>query len=327
MTTDNLTQRLEAIDQSADFADPGTYMALLYPEEASQADATQADTTPAPAPAPQAQAPAVAAPAPVESSAPAAPAETKDQPVAGVLTKDGKNYLPFSVLDSTRQRARELAEANDRLQAELKALKEGTSTAESQAAATAAADALGLTDEELADIEESIPAVGKLAKGFKALQQQLQQVQAAAPAPAAAEPAVDVQTLIDERPLLAKWQAKGGAIWHEAVALDQQLQADPTWASRPAADRFTEVQRRIAEDFGIPLPSASTPTPPAAAPAAPNPAPPPVQTSTVTPTLTDFNGSPAAVGDPMANLAVGQMVDRAANMSVEELRRMVGISY
>lgn len=323
MTTDNLTQRLESLDQGADFADPGTYAALLYPDEASQVDEPKADTTTAPAP--QAQAPA---PAPVDSSTPAAAAETKDRPVDGVLTKDGKHVLPFEVLASTRARARDLAEANDRLQQELQALKDGKSTPESQAAATAAVEDLELTDEELRDLEDIIPAVGKMAKGFKAMQQTLQELQSAPPPATAPAPQVDAQALIDQRPLLARWQAKGGAIWNEAVSLDQQLQVDPEWALKSDGERFTEVQRRIAEDFGIPIPgapnvsaqspSAATPTPPA---------PPPVQTSTVTPTLSDFNGSPVAVGDPMANMAVGQQVDKAAGMSVEELRRMVGISY
>ena len=44
-------------------------------------------------------------------------------------------------------------------------------------------------------------------------------------------------------------------------------------------------------------------------------------------TLTDFNGTAAAVGDPLKGMAVGQMVDATNSMSIEEIRRMVGLSY
>lgn len=340
--SDELTRRLETLDQGVDFADPNTYTALLYPEEATATVASQAETTAAPAPAAApASAPAAPAPAPVEaaapaaapavdSSAPAAAAQPTGAEVAGVMTRDGKNFLPFAVLESTRARARELAETNDRLQRELQALKEGQSTVTSQADAAAAVEALDLSDDELADLEEQIPAVGKLAKGFKALQLQLQAVQstaAPAPAPTAEDPATSVQALIDQHPLLARWQAKGGAIWSEAVALDQQLRDnDPAFKALSTAERFAEVQRRIAAEYGIPIPSSAPPTPAPAAPAAQPPAP-AVQSSTVLPTLTDFNGGQVAVVDPMASLPAGQMVDKAREMSLEELRRMVGISY
>lgn len=147
-------------------------------------------------------------------------------------------------------------------------------------------------------------------------------------APAAAvrqEPdeAAAVQAEIDNLPLLTRWQAKGGPVWAAAVELDQALQTDPVWSAKPQGERFAEVQRRVAEDLGIPIP---TPQATTAAPAPQNKAPAPI--AAPSPSITDFNGSaPALPGArPLDGLAVGQAVDKAMSMSLEDIQRMVGVN-
>lgn len=328
MSDTTLAERLETLDNGADFTDHNTYLALLYPEGTATVDEPKAETAAA-APAPEAQAPA-AAPAPVESSAPAAAAENvSEDGAAGVATKDGKRVIPYAVLHDARQtaaanaaRANELTQTVARLQQELEAKQAGDATRTSEAQAQAAA--AQISDEELAELEADMPVVAKLVKGYRELQAKVEQ--APAPAPAAAAPAVDdVQPLIDNQPLLARWQAKGGAMWAEAIQRDAELKDDPAWAAKPVAERFAEVERQLATEYGIPVPAAATPNPPTPAPA-PKPTP-AAAAAPITPTLSDFNGTPTAVVDPMASMAPGQMVDAARNMSVEELRRMVGIAY
>ncbi len=334
MSDSKLIERLDALGEGVDYSNPNTYADLLgYNEVVTEAtppaaSAPQAETaTPAPA-TPQATPPAV-----TESSAPAVTAEpASEADVAGVVTKDGKRTIPYSVLQDARARAAQEAAARQELQQKLEQMQQQLEQAKAGKPTEADAAAhIELTEEELQELAD-FPAMEKLANGYRALQQQLEQVraqQSAQPAPApqqAQVETVNVQDAIDQHSLLVQWQSKGNAAWQEAVRLDQQLQTDPAWAGKSLTDRFAEVQRRVAEDLGIPVPAPAAATPPpAAAPAAqPKPAP---RVEQATPTLTDFNGSPAAVGDPLAGMHVGQMVDATMNMSMEDIRRMAGLSY
>lgn len=330
--SETLTDKLEALDSSADFSDPQTYSNLMgYNDEPQESAPTEpkGETQAEPA----AAAPAAVEPTPAkESSAtPAAATDVVEPAPAGVATKDGKHVIPMTVLTDTRQalqrandRARELAEANERLKQELEARHAVTSPTD-EAQATDAE----MTLAELAEIEADFPQLAaqfaKLAKANEVLQAQVQEVASRSTA-VSAEPQVNLQELIDQRPLLSQWQAKGGLAWRAAVEADNELAADPEWSDKPYAERFAEVERRLADDFGIQQVA------PTAAPAAtpkPGPAQPPAApvTTTVLPTLTDFNGSPATVGDPMAGMPVGKMVDTAMSMDMEALRRMAGLSY
>ncbi len=349
MSDNALIDRIEALSTGADFTNPETYADLLgynQPAQASEAQAAapQAETVQAaeqpaaPAPAAQPEQPAAQA----GNSAPAGAVEANEgEEVAGVATKDGKRVIPYDVLAQTReakkaaeQRERQLAEAHQRALAELEALKSGQSNAASQAQAQAAADLI--SDDELQEIEADIPVVGKLAKAYRQLSQQLanvtQQVHAPQQAATQATEAARIQELIDQRPLLAQWQARGGMAWQSAVALDAKLQADPAWVGKSEAERFAQVERLIAEDFGIQVPSQQPATPtttaapaaaakaaPAAAPVEPAPA--------ALPTLTDLAGRGATSADPLKGLSGGQAVDLAMNMSLEDLRRMAGLTY
>lgn len=331
-----LTDKLDALDASADFSDPTTYSKLLGYDEAPAAEAAPAaqEQPKGETETPAAAAPAVT-PAVTESSATPAAAEPTEQEPAGVLTKDGKHVIPMTVLTDTRNalqrandRIKEMAAAQERMQQELQARQAG-------AADTATAEVPTVTAEELesmrADFPEQAELFAKLVKANEALQTQLQAVASATRQPAAsaaAEQEVNLQELIDQRPLLSQWQAKGGLAWRAAVEADAQLKDDPEWGIKPYAERFAEVERRIAAELGIPIvktqaPAAAPATPPAPA----KPAAASVTPTTVAPTLTDFSGTPATVGDPMAGMPVGKMVDQAMNMDMEALRRMAGLSY
>lgn len=333
MSDQDLATRLEAVNSDADFSDPNLYAKLLgydqegaaVPAPAAEQTTTQGETA-APAPATE------AAPAAPDSTQPPASAETTAEPeIAGALTKDGKHVIPYSVVQDLRttttkqaERIAELQAAMERMQAERQAQAEGTSTAATQAQADAAA--VQFSEDELADLE-AIPAAAKLVKGFQALQQQLATMQSAPPQHAQTQPAPNVeavQSAIDANPLLVKWQAKGGELWQRAVEMDAQLQRDPQWAGKPMAERFAQVQKLVADDYGIPVQSA--PSAPPAAAQQPRPAASPAVRETM-PTLSDFAGGPMAVGDPMAGMSAAQMTDKAMSMSVEDLRKMVGLSY
>lgn len=323
----NLTDKLEALESSADFSDPQTYAQLLYGDEAASETAQE----PKGETAPQTEAAPAEPAAKAESSeAPAAAQEPKQgdiERVDGIATRDGKRIIPYAVLEGERRKVHDL-------QAQLaEALKKVSGTeAENDDLAQRAAQGL-LSEEERLDF----PALAKIEK---ALVDGLAKVSAQpqAPAPAQQQPALSDDEQFDlgiaANPLLAEWMSKGGKEWSRAVAIDKVLRDDPDLASLTYADRFAKVEAMVAAELGIarPTPKADSPAP-APAPAeksgkttGPAKAADPVP-NTVTPTLTDFNGSPATVGDPMAGMPVGRMVDTAMNMDMEALRKLVGLSY
>jgi len=322
----DLTQKLERIE-GADFTDPNFYADLLGYNEAPAAPAVQPQgETAAPAPATQ------PAPAAADSTQPPASAEPAPEQIAGALTRDGKHVIPYQVVQDLRtantakdQRIAELQAAMERMQQEQQAKDNGTSTDASQAQAQAAA--LDFSEDELADYEAL--GVGKLVKGYQALRAQLLAPPVAPAVAPPQQPAAEVdksplQAAIDTMPLLVRWQAKGGAIWSEAVKVDNELRADPQWAGKPMHERFAEVQRRVADDYGIPIPSAPSAPPAAAQPSRPTTS---SEAREVMPSITDFAGGPVAVGDPMQGMSRGQMVDAMMNLSMEDIRKSVGLSY
>lgn len=210
--------------------------------------------------------PPAAAPAAAPAPAPSSSATATEEPT-GILLKDGKRVLPYGVLEQERARAaaerqgREAAEARAaELEQQLKDLQAGGASASEKKDAIAAV----FDERELEDLAETMPAVKKLHDAFIALQQQ---TVAAAPAAApAAKPVAaggedaalqEQQRQIDEAlagtTLLKTWV--GGALFQEAAAVDKQLANEDAWKGKSFAERFAEVERRVATRYGIPIPS------------------------------------------------------------------------
>lgn len=116
-----------------------------------------------------------------------------------------------------------------------------------------------LSDDEIAELAQDIPAIGKLAATVKALKGQLQTATAAAKQQPAADPEFvppylppEVQEDVDEVPELLAWQTNPDqAMFTAAVQMDNYLRAQPAWANKPQAERFAEVVRRVKQDAGI----------------------------------------------------------------------------
>lgn len=320
-----LIEKIEQLGEGSDFTDPATYAKLLYGDEPAQ---PAAEPAPAAAPAPQPQGET----APAESSAtPAAAETTQPEPApAGVATRDGKHVIPYTVLEQERQQRRDAEKRAAEMQAELQRLKEAGATSQQQSAAIESM----FSAEELEELAEDAPAVKKLHDAYTALAAKVKADEAAKEAERAARQqavqdesqdvaAAQANAALAPLPLLTKWRDAGGGLWQDAVALDKQLVNDPAWAAKSMAERFAEVQSRIATQYGIPIPGTPAPSPdPTPTPQQPKPA------AEVLPTLTDFNGGPVVVGkDPLAGLAPGQMVDKAMDMDMEALRKLAGLSY
>lgn len=344
--SNDLATKLDGMDLAdVDVTDPQAVAALMgYDESAQGAPAApnpQGDTaaaapaTPAPAPAPDAQ--AASAPAAESSAAPAAAPAEPPEDIAGVLTKDGKHVIPHRVLQDARtaaslerQRRQELEAANRQLTEQLEALKSGKPVDAPQSGQ--------FTPEQLEQMREDFPAMAPFVDAVAQMQKQLVQASASA-APAAtptqvAEGEVSRASVIDiavaKTPLLNRLRAKAGPLWDEAIAIDNELRADPGFAGKTLDERLAEVQRRMSDQYGLPIeiPRQTTTAAPAAATATAAPAAPNAQAQPVMPTLTDLGGTGVSVAtSPIAGMTPGQMVDKAMSMSMEDLRAMAGLSY
>lgn len=287
-------------DKSRENGPPGDAPAHAVPKE----DAAEVQPAAAATPTPPVADPKPAA-TPAAAASTAAPAAATPPEGEFVEARDGKGRIPYAVLAETRR-------ANAALAAELAALKAGTAAApgttatppataaqrQETEAAAAQAKAGTLTDEQIDALAEKYPAelvdvlkalnntvretagkVGEIETEATELQRQ-DQVQSAQA----------VQDLIDQDPVLSKWQnATDPADWLEAVRLDESLRQTRTWGSKPATERFAEVKRMM----GV-------------APAVVTPPPPPTPTTTTTPTLTAEQQAQARLDAAAAKAAKGR---------------------
>ena len=182
----------------------------------------------------------------------------------GVLAKDGKNFLPFTVLENTRK-AKAAAEARAReLEAEIEKLKSGNATQ-------------GDVDE----VEQKLAALGERAKAaredygdemgslfeelFQGLSSALKETAtlrkdlSSRPTPEDADRAEQqraVREAIDKSPVIAEWESRDDAgsedswfsrsvdVYRRAVA------ADPEFAALSVEERFAALPARVQAVYG-----------------------------------------------------------------------------
>lgn len=184
------------------------------------------------------------------------PDPPKDEPKPqGVLAKDGKHVLPFSVLENTRAKNLELQELARQQAEEIERLKAGKDANPDNAEL--------FSEEMLTALEEEGPAMAAIAKTMRAQQEAIQKLTAEAEARRNAaeqaeqkKAATTVQEAIDANAALAEWQSaqsdspEAQARWEHALKVDSMLRELPAWSNKPMSERFAEVQLRVQRDFG-----------------------------------------------------------------------------
>lgn len=176
----------------------------------------------------------------------------------GVATRDGKHIIPYSVLQSERQRAARaeqlVEEANARLQdleARIAAGDAGASQGAKPGEGARTDDGSQqdeLSDEDLKALEEDFPTVAKQLKRLQAKTEQLeQQLNPVAEKVRSQEQqqarsvADEVQDAIDATPKLAHLQSTDRDAWAQAKELDKLLRANPAYADKSLSERFAKV--------------------------------------------------------------------------------------
>ena len=170
-----------------------------------------------------------------------------------ILAKDGVHTIPYDVLEATRERARQAEERAQQLSAdaakatqlekELNNLKQRAVDAGVDASLL---DDSGLNDEQLKELMEEYPALGK---HLQALTRQISPT-AAAPASVPSAGASPVDVALMQLPELDGWRSGDQDRWDMALVIDGRLQKDPAFAGKSLVQRFQEVERRVKAAFG-----------------------------------------------------------------------------
>jgi hypothetical protein len=235
--------------------------------------------------------------------APEAPPETPKADEAPVLlAKDGKNHIPYSVLENERQQAatlkaqmEELSRKNSLLEKQLQ---------EADIAPKDLPEKIRFTAEQLEDLE----TYGEVGSAVAILAQQnavlMERLESAGVQPAAAA----APTPVDDNPLAAnadtaRWAENDGH-WSVVETVNSVLDNDPVWAGKSLNDRIPEIVRRTKLALGEKSDSDVTATAEAAIQAAQRVAP---------NSLTDVGGEV-----PGQTKSVAEQLSEGSTLDVEE---------
>ena len=222
--------------------------------------------------------------------------EGATEPEKVILAKSGQHTIPYEVLEQSRNEVKVLREqlaASQQAQAErdkLQALME-------KHGINPDVDPDDISQEELAQLAQDYPDLGK---SIAAIASKLQRLEQQA-APQQVTPATNpVQAALQAVPDLMNWREKDQDRFDFAIIVDEKLQADPAWQGKSLDERFAEAARRTKLAFGDEV------TPPTKAPSKEAEKP------------TDFiPSSPSALGQTHHAAPTG--VERFGTMSQTEL--------
>lgn len=200
-----------------------------------------------------------------------------------VLTADGKNTMPFSVVKEARERARgaeeALAEANQSLVAMSEQLKAA------RAGKDLAADATDKTEDELDAMVESVSgeapwireAMTKIVGAVREARSEIAELQGRnqeTDEQARARLQTQSRAALEANPTLVLWQAEAPDLYDEAVSFDALVRKDPGLAKLyPTFERrFNAVVEMVktahaGEEIPLPQPVKAGAEPPKKAPA------------------------------------------------------------
>lgn len=189
----------------------------------------------------------------------------KDEWVDGVQARDGKNILPFGVLQGARDRAeaaeRLVAERAERI-AELE--RQLASGAASKDAAPGAVEVESDDSEAVAFIENELPEVKRLfdrqAAVIARLEASVADLKGSAGAASERNQRNEIQEAIDLNPKLAFIQASNQDLFDAAIRADEMLKVDPKFIGVPLSDRFAKAVAIVEATHGsIDLPGVKRP--------------------------------------------------------------------
>lgn len=168
------------------------------------------------------------------------------EPEKVILAKNGQHAIPYEVLEQSRNEVKLLREqlaASQQAQAErdkLQALME-------KHGINPDVDPDDISQEELAQLAQDYPDLGKSIAAIASKLQRLELQAAPQPVPLAINP---VQAALQAVPDLMSWREKDQDRFDFAIIVDEKLQVDPAWQGKSLDERFAEAARRTKLAFG-----------------------------------------------------------------------------
>ncbi|WP_454010298.1 hypothetical protein [Aeromonas sp. Marseille-Q7275] len=172
--------------------------------------------------------------------------EGATEPEKVILAKSGQHTIPYEVLEQSRNEVKVLREqlaASQQAQAErdkLQALME-------KHGINPDVDPDDISQEELAQLAQDYPDLGKSIAAIASKLQRLEQQAAPQQVTLATNP---VQAALQAVPDLMSWREKDQDRFDFAIIVDEKLQADPAWQGKSLDERFAEAARRTKLAFG-----------------------------------------------------------------------------
>ena len=232
---EDIDKILSALDEGAD---ESAALAAVESGDTGEANASAADHTPG------------------QSDKPAAPDDKQDDPPQEpdeaeppvILAKDGKNQIPYSVLENERQQAAALKAQLEELNRKNALLEQQLTDADIKPKELP--EKVRFTPEQLSELEsygEIGEAVAVLAQQNAALLERLQAENIQPSAGATESPS----NPLAENPDTLRW-AENDAHWGVVETVNAALDADPKWAGQSLEQRIPEIVRRTKAALGEP---------------------------------------------------------------------------
>ena len=173
--------------------------------------------------------------------------EGSEQAEKVVMSKDGKNVIPYEVLAQQREETKRLREENEQLRA--------VAAERDKLAARLEKEGISLTDDQIADLSpeqleelaEDYPGIAPVIKMLSAKLNAIESTSRQSQSTPATNP---VEAALNAVPDLVAWKDGDEDRFSFAVTVDQKLQSDPAWKDKPLNERFAEAAKRTRAAFG-----------------------------------------------------------------------------
>jgi len=211
---------------------------------------------------------AAAAKAAEEAEAAAAAAKEKEEEELPIATRDGKQTIPFEVLQQERQKARDAIARNTELEAELEAARkvtpvDKTVVTEEEAEEFVVTEAMQAKADQLKedwgeDIAEQHINSLRIAFDNEQLRKKIDSLETETSRTSAASKQREetvVQAAIDNSPDMLAWQSGDAAMYDRSLTMhDTLMGTDPTYAAMTWEERFQALPSRVRAAYGMPEP-------------------------------------------------------------------------
>ena len=162
-----------------------------------------------------------------------------------IASKDGKHIIPYDVLDHERREKQQERREKQALQEQLQqavAEREKLQRLLEKHGIPADADPDSISIEEIEQLAQDYPEIGKALTGIVNKLNKFEQAEAAKQA--VVDTSDPLQAALQAVPELVKWNNEDPDRMAFAISVDERLQHDPAWKDKPLQERFAEAARR-----------------------------------------------------------------------------------